>query len=832
MAVQAAREIGQIYANQINFRQAIKDRIEDYILKTELAAIDPAVLKARQDAIKKEQEAVASLDKEIADLAKQKEKSVGDAIDAFTRAEGTGRVASLQAEARVTASINSAQGDAYTARVNYERSIDTQQLANQGERIKGQARINDIALQKAVDDENAGNAGILTINERGLNQARGSTAVDSDQLREELKRLYDTEVKPRVDALGGNELGRNKLLDNWIATANNFLANMGSTSGQASVRQSLSDAGITATDLAIEVAGLPDDWATQDRSDLLTQQAEKNGFKELPGIGGASLKTTPLALRTTIPELEPLNPPSIKTALGLETDQQVDEFKNRTSYNYYLIDKSKTGEEPVAYEEFITSDVAPNYRSKTDAASFTELAKIGDSGYVDLLLKRAGAETRLNQSQDAYEKAASDFPSYSSVARKTLETYSSLYGGKKQKEMVDLAKFGRENLFEVPVYKETTTGNSILAPGPNATKEQVDAFKARVDAGEITVTSQTTQLDVPELEVLFGSAGGGAGGGFGIKAIPKKEKPPEIPLEQTPPKELTPEEKAKAKNILPEGIGPTMKKPLATKEIGGILGAEGTTTVGQVPIQEFREASDRAVATLGGPVGKANPQLALTDLGTLATARTAKEVQDLITRGNLQQQELMLLGDGDLEKLGQNVLTTVQQLQATKDLLKPNETEQITLVDDKIKFLSGVAKDIVVASKSNTITEQDFTAGRREAMMKKIAPPKVKEPLVSYQTQKSASDTMIMAKGETAAAKAGRQLNEGKTPTPEKFVPGANKISDDQKSKIKTLAETPGKFSASGLDKAIRNILGKDASEPLVEAAKSLFLAYETLYSQ
>lgn len=852
-----ATSIGQIYAQQINFRQSIKDKIESYIMQTELASLDPAVRRAQAALLKSQQERVNGLEAKVAELADRKDKSVGDLIDAFTRAEGQRLVAERQAQAKVISSANTAAGNAAAAANAARAKVAAANLALESDEIKAKAGANDRAWARVVAEESEGDKGVDSLLAKAAEEGRASPINTADGLSNQLERMAAVDWKAKLDRFGSNELAKNRWIENFIATAETYARSIPSQASRTAIDDQLLASGLSVSDLALEALGIdPATYKATDTTGTLRDRLVKNGYETIPNVSGYNLDevvAVGVDLRRNLPPEPIAKKPTLKDALGLETDAQAEEFKNRTSYNYYIVDQADKQQPTITYEEFIAKpELAKTFRDKTDAASFYELAKFGDKAYIDLLLAKKGAEADFDKAQAAYAASNSKFPSYAEVARKTQEAYSAQFGGKGQQRLVALSDYGRNTLFDVDVFEDTKTGKIVLAP---KTPEEKAEFDRKQATGEIRATTKSLQLDVPELEALGMDLTGGAGGGVRPTKEPKRTGAMLSAFDAG--RDLGPEPAAgsatigkKEKVVEEEVVGEEVvekeepiRPPLEQQGFTGRIAPrvpEGPDfpderrelKPGEPTRLDVMAGTPKVPQTQGpdieppGPVDVRKP-IAKTEIKAILDATDPTTFSQIMEETLLLRPgSVALLSEEELGEAGKSVSAVSKFLTSTRT------PENAPLIDSKLAVLGRVARNLLVASRSNELQDADFDTKTPDEIQQAVSGGSgggVKPAPLSAKEKRAIGDTMTFASAAKAASVAEDQRQAGKALTPEKSIPNASQITPKQKEQLRALAETPGRFSADGLNKAVARILGDKASPKVIEAAKAIYLAFEQL---
>lgn len=824
-----AREIGQIFAQQINFRQSIKDRIEDYILKTELAALDPALQRARQAEINRMRDAVDSMDKEIADIIEKKVAGVDNIAQRWVAADGSVKAQQVAAGGRVEAARITTEGDLQEALMRVRADLEKAKAENATEERIAQIEANAKLLEDLRKEEAKGEAGAEQNLSKVIEDAQTFAGSDRFQLEAKYGDLWNREYKAKFDALAGNPIGQRRLVEKFAEASDTFIKSIGSESGRSAILDELSNENMSAAEVALRGAGLPEGYLAADKATLVMDEASKRGYTEprdsyvinyLPSGKGTGVDARP-------PVGRPIEPASRAALLGLQSNDQVKDFEERAAFNRYLLDTvGPRGEVSTkTFEEFKTEASDP----KSDAASRIsearisapqELAQFGDRSLVDLMLKRKGALVELADVKNAFAESGSEFPSYQSVQRKTLESYSELYGGRGQQRLVNLAEFGRKTPITIT---DPTTGEE-----------------------------RQVQLDAPELEVLFGGGiTGRGGGGAAISPVPKETRrstvamgldqnligqstgmpstratatltaplpSPRIVEEPEAPLALdltarTPEERGMTGRLPAFGV----EQPAAIRR-EAVPGETRRPTFGFGEPETFADAAQMATAT---------PPTDATRFKAAPLVQALLEAPAPVPPAPKAEKALEDMSEFELEGELKNAIEKSKRLQAELQMADPTRAAQI---QDELKALGERARQILITSKSVPITKEDFDTLTPDELTAKVQPKtEVKPVTLSAQSQRSNKDLVTFAEGSTAASKAQKQIDAGKEATPVKFIKGADKLSEGQVATIKNLAQKRGSVRAGDLTKTLAQIIGVDESSPLVEKAKSLYIAFEQL---
>lgn len=907
-----AREIGQIFANQINFRQSIKDRIEDYIQKTELAALDPAVIRQRQAEVNRMRDALSDLDKQIADISEKKIAGIDDIAQRWVAADGSVKAQEVAAGGRVESARIGAQSDLDTALIAARARIQEARIRGESEERVKQMEINANVLQGLRDEEKKGEAGAEQNLSKVIDAARTFPGQNVNDLGTALKNLWTAEFLPKYNALGGNELGKRRLSEKWAEAAGILVDQIGSPQGKQAVLDDLTAEGLSVTDLAFAVADLPSSFLQQDKQQMIMDAALQMGFQE-PAARSAAQEFAGgrVGVSATRPIAKEIESASRAAQLGFQTDAQVKDFEELAAYNRYLVDKSdETGVAPtVTFEQFKASAAKGGpesaYIDQARKAGTQELAQYGDRFLVDLMLKRKGVASELADVKNAFAEAGSKFPSYESVQRKVLEQYSSLYGGRGQQRLVDLAKLGRATPLSIPTFKDssgnvvqigtpeyeilfraynegkdigptaagaggTTTGGGgggvgvsgvgrgianiedmpVVAPGGYPSTQKVDLSKYTVS------DVRTANLDVPELEILFGKSGGGsrmmpaapvapAGesvrqstvvmgldqkgtarpsgmqsqGRAELSYVPKPtiksgyelnrpfpEAEPELPFNP----DLTGDQRGMGGRLPPY----ITEQPEAVRRQAVPGEIRKPTTLPGGP-QTFQEATEMAaiVPTTDAARFKAAPVDAslLEAPAPVAPPVVTKPLEDM--------------SSFELEAELKKAILQDQKLRAE---LEKADAERAMQIGQELRALQERARRIIELDKENPITKDDFDKLTYDELVAKVK-PKAKPVTLSAAGQRMNQDLLTYAAGSTAASKAEKEVSKGKEASPAKFIKGADKLSAGQIATIKDLAQKRGTVKTADLRKTLAQIIGVDENSPLVEKAKSLFIAFEQL---
>ena len=821
-----AREIGQIFAQQINFRQAIKDRIEDYIMKTELAALDPAVIRQRQAEINRMRDGLNDLDKQIADIMEQKVAGVDDIAQRWIAGTGSILAQEVAAGGRVEAARIGAVNDLQVAALNANARLKEAREKGLSDERVAQIAANTRVLEDLAKEEAKGSAGMEQNFTTAVDEAQTFAGVDRFQLEAKLGDLWNREFKGKYEALDGNPLAQRTLVENFARMGDTFVKSIGSQTARDSIRDDLVTENMSTAEVALRGAGLPIDFLSQDRATAVMDQATKLGYTEpvargaleqFSATGGGGTSARPPAGRE-------ISGADRATLLGLQTPEQVKDFEEQAAYNRYLVDTvGPRGEvSTITFDEFKkASETAGSkeagYISSERRAAPAEVAQYGDRALVDLMLRRKGAQVELADVKNAFDTTGSKFPSYDAVQRKTLEAYSELYGGRGQQRLVNLAEFGRKTPVKI---QDPVTG------------QEREVF-----------------LDAPELEVLFGGGITGRGGGgratpegesvrqstivtgldqnfvgqsTGMPSsrgtVPMRTPPPRIVDEQEPPLVLdltprTPEERGMFGRLPEFGVPAEV---VERRDVpSSVIRTPEFDTRGGEP-QTFREAQAQLTAK---PVdtGAARFKAAPVD-AELLTAPAPKPPAPEVAKPLKDMTSFEL--EGELKK-------ALMQADALRKKMDEADAEEAQSIGEQIKALQERVKEIIITDQGNEITKEDFDKLTPEQLVAKAA-PKIK-PTLSASSQRGNAELIAIAEGSTAASKAQKEASSGKTPDPTKFIKGASKLTEGQVATIKTLAQKPGSVKAGSLQRTLAQIIGVDENSPLVEKAKSLYIAFEQL---
>lgn len=974
-----AREIGQIFAQQINFRQAIKDRIEDYIMKTELAALDPEMRKARQYEINRLQQAVSDLDSDIADIVEQKIQGIDKVRERWVAAQGTMSTAEVTAGGKVISTGLQVRGDLAQAALNAKAAYDRAVLAGKVDQAAADAARAARVFDEAAKLEAQGSSG-REERMQYINGQAGESFISGgnpEVAKVRLQGIWRQKFEGRFKSLEGNPLAQRKLMEDWVSDATDAL---GKSKGAADLTAAVANSQYgSLAGLALGVTGEGEDYLDKNqRSDLLAKSGVSKDKPKDVDFASKYYAANFEGLYAGAPKADEIPPASREFLLGFETKEELDAFEKQAAFNKYIIDYAGETDasgniikpEDLKFEDFIQKSGDPksveaSYIAEAKRSSPQDIAQYGDRGLVDLQLKRKGVQSELAETKDAYAASGSKYPSYEAVQRKTLEAYSSLYGGRGQQRLVDLAELGRTTSLTVPQFTDKTTGKTVpldspeyeilfrkyqeergipvgagMAPPPAPgfpkgpyDKEAVKAFresetsqmpmnynedtgkweaapvggesggiapggrggirqdrflfspeetpivapggypstekpKPEFDYGKYSLASETqARLDVPELEILFGK---------GSKFEPRTRKPiapigpigPITPVDREPrlprePREREPREPREREprvrpGAMDVGLPPQGTSTLREADVFSVgseaIGIPPKTSPGAAPVtteELLAGAGDVAVKPVpdleGLITGKPDATSVITQkdydiLQTLDKLKTTpykdlkpKEkalLQDLgITPKTIKQETKPVskiisddLTDAQIEVA---LKGAVQKSAALTAELADADPVRAAQIQDELKAIASLTKQIIIESKNIPITEQDFASLTPEELISKVQPkPKINQSASSIRMNQ---DLVTFAEGSTAAAKAQKQLVSGKEATPQRFIKGSDKLSEGQVATIKNLAQKRGSVRPGELARTLASIIGVDEKSPLVEKAKSLYIAFEQL---
>ena len=803
----------------IDYRKANKDKIEDFIIKTRLAELDPDIRKSRQDELNRLRSQQTRLDQDATDYAESVISALKVAEKAFTDASGKisaeelkseakQRAAVISGQASVASSLNAALASVANAKINAASREDVSRIERDAVVLK------EVAQEAAA--ATAGEAGrfadILKMVDSGTDNAGNYVAPPTDKasFEEFLKRVWRQEYDARYSS-AQSPVQKKALLDEF-RRASQFALDR--SNNKATIESGFEDTSVDASGNIVEIGGISKAAAdaiglssrdlVYDIQEVMKEGAKARGYTDEqggsfnkygftprygPGMGSVSV------MDKSVEELPRWR------RLGLKDENAIEPTITRAAFNRYLYEKStdpsRKDEEELTYEAFVEqakdpASLAGKYRQYVADAPDRELVLFADRNYVDLLMRREGVSRDITDLQATLAKPM-DIPSSAEIQRETLEEYSRTYGSRGQKRLVQLSDYAKKT----PItYKDPATG------------EEKTAF-----------------LDTPEYEFLFGTEKGGGGGGIGkgggkIKPTPPPKTPPPTPPTPPPPppetlpKEQTPLPETRGK-ITEEGEGPpNLDLTPLTPEQRGMTGRIDTT--GRFPEEQTFFPQERAQRE-----GQAGPteRIGAKDIQTF---KEGKETLKTLPPINVEE----ITTPEEFDNAGAQLTDRARKLQAQIKLAETPEEQQS--LQEQIAEVSKQARRLVVRDQRNELTDEDFGSLTQEELIAKATP---KKPVkLSPQAIKDREQFFIEGDSQVAARGALEdQTRTGKEPKPEKFIPTGNKIPQRAIAFLKDLASKKGRISAEELNKAVVAVLGENASAKDIATAKSIYLAYEQI---
>ncbi len=209
-----APTIGSIYAQNINYRLAVKDQIKEYLMKTELAAIDPDIMEQRRRTIAALEKQILELDKLIGDLREGKIRADAKLVERFTAGTLQREVAAIQGAARVQSQAISSAGSLKAAVVRANADIALGNANNASAERQRQLQLNGQAAAKAAGEEAKGDDGRQALASGMSTLAFNKVWADPnnavDEFDADLKQLWQRDYSPRFAALSGNKVGQDQ----------------------------------------------------------------------------------------------------------------------------------------------------------------------------------------------------------------------------------------------------------------------------------------------------------------------------------------------------------------------------------------------------------------------------------------------------------------------------------------------------------------------------------------------------------------------------------------------------------------------------------------------
>ena len=829
----AGRAIGEIFAQMIDYRKANKDKIEDFIIRTSLAELDPAVRKARQEEYNRLISAQTRLDQDATDAMEGKQRTFRDLNKAFTTASGKVESAEITAigkqaaavisgQASVANSLNSALASVANAKIAAASAKDRSD-AERDERIMKEVRGDLDEIEKGETERLDETYKILDAEGMTSPNAPTYTRVeDEESFKTFMSELWRRKYAALYDS-AKNATQKKALLDEFNRNGARVLQHP-SVNGEGFIQDKSAEA---LTEMVASSIGLQTKDMVYDLTSVLDQAAEERGYKgpQKPSWDkyGFTPRGGPSKADIVYVDKSPETLPIYKQ-LGLASEAEIPTFVKRGAYNRYLVDRSENpllAKEPqLSYEEFlkqteIEGSVGKSYFDYMNTAGVEEKYIYGDRGFVDVLIRR-------NQGRQALEQARGDLtrvptiPSPQEINRRTLEAYSEIYGDKGQQRLVRLAEYGRNNPI---VFKD--------------------------EKGE----EKTAYLDAPELEFLLsGKVEGKAQGGpqrqrptgpIGVdrtgrigRGIPKSPGAPTIPfVSRTIPSDLSPQAQT-----LVEQVADVVdsKARLRTEE------DKNRRQLAESMRQELPPVGVPTPAELEALLGEKPEPVEQSRYKKIepSTAPTAEETKALLDFIKKPPPPPPSTDDVDVEALtkpeefdaaGTQLTQRAQKLQAELQLAEtPAEQQSIA---EQLARVSEQARKLIVKDERNPITQEDFdTLTEEEVVAKATKSFKRPEAKPSPEVIKMREDFFIQGNGRVAAREALQEKEKtGKEAKPEDFVPQKENIPQRAVAFLKDLANKKGRISAEELNKAVVAVLGEKATPKQIATAKSIYLAYEQI---
>jgi hypothetical protein len=774
-----AREIGQIYAQMIDYRKANKDKIEDYIIKTSLYALDPRVRAERAKILAELERTRKNLDDRLQAIEEGNIENVGKIREEWVASSGGVAKQELSSISDIAKQDISGKYGLAEKKVAAASALNVAKQKGTEDRktkvLEANLGIVD-SLEKETNEGLSGEGsridGALKI-AAGQGLTQGGT-LDVATLTSVAQEVWDKEYKAKYLALANNPMGQKAVQQGYQNAITEIIAtsDANTPAGVPGLGTQLGSKGygdliVSASggDISREQYGKGFQTTAEEQVYLRTQDPDIRAaaLQSVSGIGaGVSFDRYVGALKAAEIEGAP-----IYRQLGLDSEAQVPEFYNRVAYNRYLLAAKKTDPEAevVDYTDFKANlgkgGVEDRLVEYTKSAPVEDNLNFGNRSYIDIQLERLGVGRDIAAEKAIEAKAQETILTPGKLAVETQTEYYRQYGGPGQRRLVDIKDFAERT--------------PITYTNPDTGKEE------------------QVYLGTPEMEFLLGD-----------RAKVKRTPPPIV--ETPPPPPPPPEPKPKAEEQTP----PT--KPIEFDE--------------EPPIDLSGGADRPTGARMDRTIGYGTDEI------ELKRGRTTKPVPD--QTGDISDDEFddildMLPEEPDkAEETGQKLSKRAQQLQA--ELQLASTPEEQTRVQDALARVSQQAKRLVVADKSNPLTDEDFAnATSEDALIAKINQSK-KPPPQSAAQIKGREAFVIEAQGKVAASKALEEKSKtGKEAKPEKFVKSITPVPDKAVAFLKDLATKKGRISAEELNKAVVALLGEDASQKQIDAAKSIYVAYETI---
>ena len=776
-----AREIGQIYAQMIDYRKANKDKIEQYILQTSLYALDPKVRAERAKYIAELERTRKNLDDRLQAIEEGNIENVGAIREEWVASSGGVAKQQLSSISEIAKSDISGKYGLAGKKVEAASALNVVKQKGIEDRKTDVLEANLEIVGRLESETNEGLSGEGERIDKSLkiaaaNGLQPGAPLNLATLQSVAQEVWDKEYKAKYLALANNPMGQKAVQQGYqnaiteiIATSDANtpagVAGLGTQLGSKGYRDLIVSA--SGGDISKEQYGKSFQTTAEEQVNLRTQDPDIRAaaLQSISGIGaGVSFDRYVGALKKAEIEGAP-----IYRQLGLDSEAQLPEFYNRVAYNRYLLAAKKTDPEAevVDYTEFRGNlgkgGVEDKLVEYTKSAPVEDTLNFGNRSYIDIQLERLGLGRDIAAEKAIEAKATANILTPGKLAVETQTEYYRQYGGPGQRRLVDVKDFAERT--------------PITYTNPDTGKEE-QVF-----------------LAAPEMEFLL------SGGGKVKRAEPPPEKPPE------PKPEPTPVPTPKPKPEEPVSTTRLVEEPEPPLDLSG---------------GEDRPEGARMERVIGYG----------TDEIELKRGRTTKPVPD--QTGDISDDEFqdildMLPEEPDkAEETGQKLSKRAQQLQA--ELQLASTPEEQTRVQDAIARVSKQARQLVVADKGNPLTDEDFAgATSQDALLAKLKQP-TKPPPQSATQIKGREAFVIEAQGKVAASKAlEEKAKTGKEAKPEKFVKSITPVPDKAVAFLKDLATKKGRISAEELNKAVVALLGEGASQKQIDAAKSIYVAYETI---
>lgn len=465
-----APTIGSIYAQNINYRLAVKDQIKDYIMKTELAAIDPDIMDQRRRTIAALEKQILELDKLVGDLREGKIRADAKLVERFTAGTLQREVAALQGAARVQSQAIATAGSLKAAEIRAEADLRKARAANETDQRIAALQANSGASSRAAAAEAQGNEGRNTlssaITDIAFNKAWADPNNAADEFSADLKTLWQRDYAPRFAALSGNKVGQDQFIKNFIGDANLYVSSLEPTQ-RAALEADLSTISMDPSALALGAAEVrTEDFTDAAIAERKKQKLKDEGFTEVPGYNRLNTAISAGGLPSATFKAPPPTGPTEPTRnyrLGIpEGEEALKQYSTSVAYNKALLEDKLPQDEsgrPIAFEAFVDLLTKENGQGPiSDSVNFAanlpidEAKALGDNMLVENILRRRGLETEVAKARKALVDSFENLPSYETIERKTLETYSKLYGSAPQRALVQLAEQAQRIKF--PVLKD------------------------------------------------------------------------------------------------------------------------------------------------------------------------------------------------------------------------------------------------------------------------------------------------------------------------------------------------------------------------------------------